>query len=139
MFRPRLLGLALASAAAALSLAAAQQPRALASISGGWWEISGAPASKAPVRQCLADVAALAQFEHAGRTCSRDVISDEARSTVIHYSCGAAGFGRSKIDVITPRSVTVRTQGISEGLPFNYVLLARRVGDCPNSASSSRH
>jgi hypothetical protein len=139
MFRSRCFGLALASAAAALSLAGARQPRALTSISGGLWEINGAPGSKAPVRQCLADVAVLAQFEHAGRACSRDVISDEARSTVIHYSCGAAGFGRSKIDVITPRSLTVRTQGISAGLPFNYVLLARRVGDCPKTPSSSPH
>jgi hypothetical protein len=139
MFRSTFLGLGLAGAAAALSLAAGQQPKALATISGGLWEISGVPGAKAPVRECLADVAMLAQFEHLGHTCSREVISDDARSTVIHYSCGAAGFGHSEIEVITPRSLTVRTQGISGGLPFNYVLLARRVGDCPNSASSSRH
>jgi hypothetical protein len=139
MVRSRFPRLGLAAAAAALSLAAAQEPKALAPVSGGLWEISGAPGSKAPVRQCVADVAALAQYEHSGRTCSRDIITDEARSTVIHYSCGAAGFGRSTIEVITPRSLTIRTQGISAGLPFNYVLLARRVGDCPKALSSSPH
>jgi len=127
------------SCAAALSIGAAQAPKALAPISGGLWEISGAPGAKAPVRQCVADVALLAQFEHRGRACSRDIVSDEPGSTVIHYSCGHAGFGRSEIEVVTPRSLRISTQGISGDLPFNYVLQARRVGDCPNGAALPHH
>jgi hypothetical protein len=57
----------------------------------------------------------------------------------VQYTCGAAGFGRTQIDVLTPRSLRISTQGISDGLPFNYVMQARRMGDCTKSASSSRH
>jgi hypothetical protein len=136
MTRSRLFGLGLAGAAAAFSLAATQ-PGALAPISGGLWEISGLPGAKTPLRQCVADVVSLAQFEHRGRNCSREVITDAPSSTVIQYSCGSAGFGRSQVDVVTPRSLRISTQGISDNLPFNYVLQARRIGDC--QASAARH
>jgi hypothetical protein len=49
---------------------------------------------------------------------------------VVEYHCGAAGFSRSQVDVITPRSLRIDTQGISAQEPFSYVLQARRVGDC---------
>jgi hypothetical protein len=137
MKRPLILILAtLAPAAAAL---AAAQPAALAHVAGGLWEITGAPGAEAPIRQCVADVVALAQFEHRGRNCSRSVISDRETSTTIGYKCGAGDFGQSQVDVLTPRSLRISTQGISDQLPFNYVLQARRVGDCEKSASASRH
>lgn len=103
------------------------------------WEISGAPGTQTPVRQCVADILALAQFEHRGRNCTRNILSDSARSTLINYSCGPAGFGQTQIDVITPRSLRISTQGISDQLPFNYVLQARRVGDCTKTASVTHH
>lgn len=120
-----------AGAGAMVVLAGAQRPAALAQTQGGMWEISGVPGSKAPARQCVADPTALAQFEHRGRFCTRIVISDNPPSTVIHYTCPGAGFGRSKMTLITPRSIRIETQGISDSLPFNYVIQARRVGDCP--------
>jgi hypothetical protein len=120
-----------AGIAAALALMGAQQPSALARTQPGMWEISGAPGATGPIRQCLANVAALAQFEHRGKPCKLRIITDAPSSTVFEYSCGAAGFGRSQMDVITPRSLRVDTQGISDQLPFNYVIQARRVGDCP--------
>jgi hypothetical protein len=67
------------------------------------------------------------------------VISDDGSSTVIRYSCGGAGFGHSEIDVLTPRSLRISTQGISSGLPFNYVLQARRIEDCPKNVAATRH
>jgi hypothetical protein len=118
---------------------AATAPSALANVSGGLWEVTGAPGVNAPVRQCVADVLALAQFEHRGKNCSRSVVSDRDGSEVISYSCGGAGFGRSQVDVITARSLRISTQGISDQLPFNYVLQARRIGDCGKTASSSSH
>jgi hypothetical protein len=33
--------------------------------------------------------------------------------------------------VLTPRTLRVATQGIAAGAPFNYVLHARRTGNCP--------
>ena len=137
--RIRRLAIALAGAAGVLALGAAQRPIALAQTSPGVWEVSGVPGAKAPVRECFADLGTLAQFEHRKTNCSRRVVSDNETSTVVEYTCPGGGFGHSQIDVITPRSLRISTQGISDGFPFNYVLQARRVGDCPKSVSASRH
>jgi hypothetical protein len=119
--------------------AVAQRPAALAKAAPGLWEITGLPGAKAPARECVGEVAALAQFEHRHQCCSRSVISDGPLSTVIHYNCPGGGFGRTRMTMLTPRSLRIETQGISENLPFNYVLQARRVGDCSKTASAARH
>ena len=131
--------LAIGGIAAALALTAAAGPSVLAQAQPGLWEISGTPGARAPLRQCIAEVGALARFEHRAKSCSAKVLKDTGSSTQIDYSCGGAGFGHSQIDVITPRSLRISTQGISDGLPFNYVLQARRIDDCPKSASVTRH
>ena len=124
---------------AALALTGAAPPSALVQAQPGVWEISGAPGTKTPVRQCVADIVALARYEHRAKTCTARILKDDGASTSIEYSCGGAGFGSSQIDVITPRSLRISTQGISDGLPFNYVLQAHRVDDCPKNASVTRH
>lgn len=139
MARTSTLILGAGSVCAALMLIAAGQPTALAVAHPGLWEISGAPGAKAPIRSCLADVAALARFEHRSNICTARILKDDGTSTSIDYSCGGAGFGHSQIDVITPRSLRISTQGISSGLPFNYVLQARRVDDCPKKTASAHH
>ena len=131
-----ILAIAIALPTAAL---AAAQPSALAQVAGGLWEISGVPGSQAPIRQCVADVTTLAQFEHRGQNCTRSVVRDGPSSTRIDYKCGTAGFGESQMDVLTPRSIRISTQGISDQLPFNYVLQARRVGECTKSPVPPRH
>jgi hypothetical protein len=127
------LTLLLAAGAAAVLLIAAGQPSALAQVQPGLWEISGVPGSSGPVRQCLADAVALARFEHRGKSCNASLLKSAGTLANIEYHCGAAGFGNSEVTVLTPRSLRISTQGISDGLPFNYVLQARRVGDCPLS------
>jgi hypothetical protein len=119
-----------AGAAAIWALAAAGQPSALAQTRGGLWEVDGAPGATKPVLQCIPDTRVLAQFEHRGQACPRTVITDAGTNATIEYNCGSAGFGSSRITVLTPRSLRIETQGISKGLPFNYVIQARRVGDC---------
>ena len=131
-----ILGAAIAIPAAAL---AATVPSALSHIAGGLWEVSGAPGAQTPIRQCFADVQILAQFEHRARNCSRTVLSDNGTSTVIDYRCGPSDFGQSQVDVVTPRALRIATQGISDQLPFNYVIQARRVGECEKNVSSPRH
>lgn len=120
-------------------LIGAAQPSALAQTQPGLWEISGAPGSSTPVRQCVSEIVALARFEHRASACSAKVLKDGNTSTAIDYSCGGAGFGHSQIDVITPRSLRISTQGISGGLPFNYVLQARRLDDCPKIQAPVHH
>jgi hypothetical protein len=139
MTRLRLAGLAAFGTAAALTLTAAQRPSVFAQTVGGLWEVSGVPGSKLPLRQCMTDVARLAYFEHRNQSCSMKIITDDPTSATLDYNCGGSGFGHSKVDMITPRSLRIDTQGISDKLPFNYVLQARRVGDCPTAAAAPRH
>lgn len=135
--------LTLACIAAALSavpiLIAAGRPPALAQTQPGLWEISGAPWAKLPIRQCVTDMVLLARFEHRARTCTATVLKDDGTTAAIDYSCGGAGFGHSQIDVLTPRSLRISTQGISDGLPFNYVLQARRIDDCQKTTVAPGH
>jgi len=110
-------------------LGAAGNPSPLAQTSGGMWEVSGAPGNVV-VRQCISDTRVLAQFEHRRESCPRTVISQARDTVVLQYNCPSGGFGRSEVRVLTPRSLRIDTQGISGGLPFHYVIQARRAGDC---------
>jgi len=116
-------------AALLLALGAARRPAMFAGLERGLWEVTGAPGS-APQRICLAEPLVLAQFEHRLDTCERDIVRDTRSVAEIHYRCSSRGFGRSTITALTPRSVRIETQGISGGVPFNYVLQARRVRGC---------
>ena len=115
--------------AAAAGAALAAGPTALSQAKPGVWELRRLPDGK-PVRQCVADVAALAQVERSGEKCARNLVSRDGASSVFRYRCAAGDFGQSTLTVVTPRSLTIETQGISGGLPFNYVVHARRIGDC---------
>jgi hypothetical protein len=124
------LALAVVAGAAALALAAAQPPSPFAQAQPGLWEISGVPGAAYPLRQCIADLALLARFEHRAKACNATTVRGGGSSSVIDYNCGPAGFGHSEVNMITPRSLRIATQGISDGLPFNYVLQAHRIADC---------
>jgi hypothetical protein len=113
--------------AATTALAA---PLALKGVVGGRWEVSRSAQGIGGVRVCAPDPAALAQWEHRGGPCTRVVLSDSGSEMVVHYTCPAGDFGRSKLTVLTPRSLRIETQGIHRGEPFFYHLHARRVGDC---------
>jgi hypothetical protein len=133
----RNLALALAAGAAAFALiGAAQLPSGLAQAQPGLWEISGLPGTAVPVRQCFADMGQLARFEHRAKNCSLSTVHDAGATGEVDYSCGPAGFGHSQVTLLTPRALRIATQGISDGLPFNYVLQARRVAEC---APAPRH
>jgi hypothetical protein len=133
------IAITMAGAVALLSLTAAQRPSLFIQTSPGLWEVGGVPGAKLPLRQCLADVSMLARFEHRNLNCTQNVITQSASAAVIDYSCGGAGFGHSEVALITPRSLRIGTQGISNRLPFNYTLQARRIGDCPAANAALRH
>ena len=128
--------LILAAPAVSLALAAANRPAALTEVSGGMWEVSGIP-NQQPLRACFADSMLLAQVEHRGKTCTRTVIKDSETKTVIEYKCAGGGFGRSSVTMITPRSLRIETQGISDNFPFGYVVQAHRIGDCAGGQESN--
>jgi hypothetical protein len=128
--------MALGSGVGALMLGAAALPPTIAE-SGGLWEVSRSATGAGAERLCVPQATVLAQWEHRRGHCTRVVISSTASEAIIHYTCPAGDFGHSKMKVITPRTLRIETQGISGGYPFNYVLHARRVGDCQGQPSTS--
>lgn len=116
-------------AAAGLCLAMAA-PRALAPAAGGLWEVGQSAKGDGARPICIASPVVLSQWEHRFARCTRVIISDAGSKTVIHYTCADWGFGRSEMTLVTPRTLRIATQGISRDGPFNYVLHARRVGNC---------
>lgn len=117
----------LACVAAATMAVGASLPQAMAGP--GEWEI-GKTASARGERICLPDPAILMQWEHRGKACRRTILNSTFDRAEVSYSCNSAGFGTSRVHVVTPRSIKIDTQGISGGLPFGYVIHARRIGDC---------
>ena len=124
------IGLAAAATLTATTVVAASIPRALAPASGGLWEVSRSANGHDPTKLCVPSPDVLAQFEHRQRRCTRMVVRDQGTSAQIHYTCTDGSFGRSDVTLITPRSLTIDTQGISGGLPYHYRLYARRMGKC---------
>ena len=124
----RFLRIGLAVAVIAPLLVAAGAPSLFARVEPGLWEISRPGAQ--PLRMCVADAAALAQVEHRGARCSRDLVRNTPGSAVISYECPGKGFGRTEVTLVTPRSLRIETQGISGNAPFKYVVQARRVANC---------
>jgi hypothetical protein len=119
-------------AAAGLALTAATLPATI-SGPGGLWEVSRSATGANAERKCVPAASVLAQWEHRQGQCTRTVVASTATEAVISYTCAGGGFGQSKLKVITPRTLRIETQGISDGLPFSYTLHARRVGDCQSS------
>lgn len=116
------------AAAALLVLSGADSPSILTTAEPGLWEV--VRSGSKPRQICVAQVASLAQLEHRGGTCTRVVIRESGSRATIHYTCTGNGFGESEMTLLTPRSIRVETQGISRGAPFNYVVQARRTGNC---------
>ncbi len=138
MSRLRIFALVGATIVAGVAVAATPRPSALSDTVPGLWEIAGVPGAK-PVRECVGDVTMLARFEHRRGSCTHKVLTDGPTAASVDYTCTRGGFGRSKLTVITPRSLKIETQGISDNQPFNYVLTARRVGECESSTTAARH
>jgi hypothetical protein len=124
-------GKSVTMALAGLLAIAASGPRALAPASGGTWSVSRDAKGSAAQSLCLANPVLLGQWEHRAAKCERSILSDDGNKAVIDYRCADGGFGRSEITVLTPRTLRVATQGIAAGAPLNYVLHARRTGNCP--------
>ena len=109
-------------------LVAAASPSALAGAEGGLWEVSRS--GTAPLRLCIPNQSRLAQLEHRQAPCTANVVRDSGATATIHYTCRGGDFGHSNLTLVTPRSLRVETQGISENAPFKYTFQARRVGNC---------
>ena len=97
----------------------------------GLWEVSARADGHGAQRLCLGSLDTLVQWEHRGQRCVQKLVSSSPNGAVVDYNCGPAGFGHSRLTVITPRTLKVETQGISANYPFQYTVHARRIGACP--------
>ena len=125
-------------AVAGAAIAASAAPATLAGVSGGLWELEGIPGKKAPEKMCFADPLKIAAVEHGAAKCTVTVLGHTGSTTKVSYQCAGGGFGQASIKTITPRSLRVEVQGISDGAPYGYVIQARNTGPCPGAGGGKQ-
>jgi hypothetical protein len=134
------INLALVASVMVSPVVSAQAPQttfaALRPLETGLWQFDSP--GRSPQRLCLIDPAILFQLAHNGPACRRFVIANGADEATVHYSCGAAGWGRTTIRVETPRLAQISTQGIKQSRPFAFKGEARHVGDCQSVSSAGK-
>lgn len=99
-------------------------------LDSGRWELRvrepGAPVQKL----CVDDGRRFIQLRHQADSCERFVVQDGVSDVTVQYTCRGRGYGRTHIRRETNRLVQIDSQGIAQGLPFDFSAEARRVGDC---------
>ncbi|WP_374529596.1 DUF3617 domain-containing protein [Novosphingobium sp.] len=100
-------------------------------LDSGRWELRSREPGAATERLCLPNGRRLIQLRHPGSDCDRFIVQDSPNEVTVQYTCRGRGYGRTHIRRETNRLVQIETQGIAEGLPFDFSAEARRVGDCP--------
>jgi len=103
---------------------------ALAQLERGRWLVRDLDADVDRQSLCVGDPVLLAQIEHRGPPCAREIIESGPTGGTIRYTCRGRGFGHSTLRVETPRLVKIHTQGINGARPFAFRAEARRIGDC---------
>ena len=118
-------------AAGLLAPAAAQGPSLamLRTLEDGQWEVRNRDTGENR-RLCVRSGQELIQLKHGGSGCSRFVVEDGASAVTVQYTCRGNGYGRTNIRRETPSLVQIDSQGIADGLPFEFSAEARRVGSC---------
>lgn len=96
----------------------------------GRWELRMRDAGGPVQSLCLGDARRLIQLRHPQNICERYIVDDTSSDVTVQYTCRGKGYGRTHIRRETGRLVQIETQGIADGLPFNFVVEGRRVGDC---------
>jgi hypothetical protein len=111
------------------ALGAGPQLGMLDQLERGRWEVRyrGEPRVE---RLCVANGRSLIQLRHPGPACERVVIEDGPSEVTVQYTCVGRGYGRTAIKRETNRLVQVESVGIVNGLPYELLAEARRVGDC---------
>jgi hypothetical protein len=121
-------------AASCLSIAPAtgqrQQLAMLDQLERGRWEIRLRDGTRRAYPVCVDNGRKLIQLRHDALACERTVISDTANEVTVQYTCRGRGYGRTSIRKETSQLVQIQSQGIAEGLPFDFAAEARRLGDC---------
>jgi hypothetical protein len=124
-------------AAAVLGGAAARTPiLAFDRIQPGAWQLRALGSKDPAQRICIADAYDLIQLRHPSAACSRFVLTNEAGTATVHYTCTGNGYGRTTIKVETPGLIRIESQGLVDRAPFQSTFEARRLGECAVGASA---
>lgn len=121
------------AAAAAIGVPALGQRPALAMLDQlevGRWELRLRDAGGEVERLCLQNGRRLIQLRHPAANCEKLIVSDAASEVTVQYTCRGRGYGRTHIRRETGRLVQIESQGIVDGLPFDFAAEGRRIGDC---------
>ncbi len=98
-------------------------------LESGRWELHER-AGSVPQKLCVPSGRQLIQLRHPGAQCTSFVVEDGPTQVVVQYTCSGHGYGRTRVRRETNRLVQIDTQGIVDGLPFEFSVEARRVGEC---------
>lgn len=101
----------------------------LSNLKKGEWTVrfrDGAPERKICVRSGME----LLQLRHNDQNCSRFIVDDESSEVTVQYTCRGNGYGRTHIRRETTGLVQIESQGIADGVPFEFTSEARHTGTC---------
>ena len=101
----------------------------LDSLAKGEWTIRFRDGS-ATRKICVRSGRELIQLQHGDPNCSRFVVEDGTSEIAVQYTCPGNGYGRTSIRRETASLVQLESQGIADGLPFQFNAEARRTGNC---------
>lgn len=105
----------------------------LKGLSRGEWTVEFRDGRSAR-KICVKSGEELVQLRHSQNGCSRFVIEDSPTRVTVQYTCRGDGYGRTDLRRESSRLVQIESQGIAEGVPFQFAAEARRTGNC-NGAS----
>lgn len=103
--------------------------QALDKLAAGSWEIRYR-SDNTRQRICLHNGRELIQLRHPQSGCNRFIVEDTADRVTVQYTCQGHGYGRTDIRRETPNIVQIESQGVADGLPFQFSAEARRSGAC---------
>lgn len=96
----------------------------------GKWELRVRDDGNAVQRLCVNNGRRFIQLRHPEASCERFIVEDSPTEVTVQYTCRGRGYGRTQIRRETNRLVQIQSQGIVDGLPFDFSAEARRVGEC---------
>ena len=127
-----LAGLGAAALVAAMAVPGFAQSTGLSMLGGltkGEWTIRFRDGST-PRKICVRGGTELIQLRHREPNCSRFVVEDGASEVTAQYTCPGNGYGRTSVRKETATLAQIESQGIADGLPFQFSAEARRTGTC---------
>lgn len=130
VLRIAVVGLAGLAGFAAPAAGSGQTLAMLDEIAGGRWELRVREPGVAPQQMCVSSGRRFIQLRHQADSCASLIIEDGQSDVTVQYSCRGRGYGRTHIRKESARLLQIDSQGIAEGLPFQFTAEARRTGDC---------